>query len=68
MKENQNSTRPDLNIKYTTEEEIFDTEDMIKIFDKIYELKYDKSFEDDEKFKELLDWISDGDLIYKYSR
>tara|TARA_B100000900_G_C20568238_1_gene712037 strand:- start:50 stop:256 length:207 start_codon:yes stop_codon:yes gene_type:complete len=68
MKKNQNSTRPELNIKYTTEDEIFDTEDMIKIFDKIYELKYDKKFKDNEKFKELLDWISDGDLIYKYSR
>ena len=68
MNYNQDSTHPELNINYTTEDEIFDTEDMIKLFDKIYELKYDKDLSETDKFNELLEWISEGSLIYKYSR
>lgn len=68
MKRNQNSTRPELNIEYVSDNDQFDGSDVYKIFDKIYELKFNTDISSEEKFNELLDWISDGNLIYKYSR
>tara|TARA_Y100000593_G_C4263640_1_gene313572 strand:+ start:825 stop:1019 length:195 start_codon:yes stop_codon:yes gene_type:complete len=48
-----------LNYKYTPSlKQIYVEDDILKIFDKVYNLKFDP-MADNKKFNELLNWIED---------